>query len=230
MSSHDDDPALADEVWLLPGMDGTGRLYRPLCSVLRADLRVRVIAYDAAHATYEELLAALPAPERPVVVVAESFSGPLAVLLAQRGGVSHLVLVASFVRAPWPVGLGVARYALAVLPRPPAVAVRLAMLGRGVSETLVEELRDASASVPSRILAARVESIARVDVRAELAALELPVTAIVASRDRLVPRSRAEEPGRIARRGEIITLDGPHLLAQAEPGQVARVIERICRP
>lgn len=222
------DPALADEVWLLPGMDGTGRLFGPLRAALRADLRVRVMAYDAMHATYDELLAALPVPRSPVVVVAESFGGPLAVRLARRGGVSHLVLVASFVRAPWARGLGLASYALGLLPRPPSLAVRLAMVGPGASATLVEDFHAAVGSVPRSTLAARVQSLARVDVRAELAALELPVTAIVASRDRLVPRSRAEEPGRIARRGEVVVLDGPHLLAQAEPAQVARVIERIC--
>ena len=93
---------------LLPGLDGTGRLYAPLVTALADVADVDVLAYDSEQfKDYPELAEAL-APRLPasghVVLVAESFAGPLAVLLAHRhpACVRGLVLAASFVHAPLP--------------------------------------------------------------------------------------------------------------------------------
>jgi pimeloyl-[acyl-carrier protein] methyl ester esterase len=74
---------------LLPGLDGTGRLFDPLLKELPADLRAEVISYptDAIldYAALEQFVeAALPRRD-PFIIVAESFSGPLAIRL-HRGG------------------------------------------------------------------------------------------------------------------------------------------------
>ena len=147
--------------------------------------------------------------------MAESFGGPLAIRLAAREpNVTRLVLIASVAIGPL-----LARLAplLRIAPRPPHFALRLAMLGGDADAARVAELDAAIRSVPRRTLAARVAELARIDVRQELRALRIPITWIVASRDRLAP-----EPVDVP--GEIVRIDGPHLLAQTRPREVADVL------
>jgi pimeloyl-ACP methyl ester carboxylesterase len=71
---------------LLPGLDGTGDLFRPLLDVLPPGIDFLVVAYPADRPlTCDELLPILAEqipPDRPLVLVAESFSGPLALRFA----------------------------------------------------------------------------------------------------------------------------------------------------
>jgi pimeloyl-ACP methyl ester carboxylesterase len=71
---------------LLPGMDGTGELFAPLIKILPKDLLPLVVAYPPNEQWgYPELLDfirhQLPEDE-DFVVLGESFSGPLALMLA----------------------------------------------------------------------------------------------------------------------------------------------------
>ncbi len=72
---------------LLPGLDGTGILFTPLVVALGNGRRVIVVTYPTSEKaqTYAKLHevagAALP-PSGPLVLLGESFSGPLAISLA----------------------------------------------------------------------------------------------------------------------------------------------------
>src|SRR6516225_8307668 len=93
---------------LLPGMDGTGRLFEPLLPFLPPSLVAVVLAYPPDRPLdYAELLpyveAAIPDGQE-FLVLGESFSGPLALLLAARQppGLRGIILCASFARSPLP--------------------------------------------------------------------------------------------------------------------------------
>jgi hypothetical protein len=70
-------------IWLLPGMDGTGKLHKDLISELEGH-DVRAVSYEGG--TYEEAYASLPAalkrPDADDVIAAESFGGPLGICIA----------------------------------------------------------------------------------------------------------------------------------------------------
>jgi pimeloyl-ACP methyl ester carboxylesterase len=91
---------------LLPGMDGTGRLFEPLLPFLPPSLVAAVVAYppDKPY-DFAELLpyvaAAIPDGQE-YLILGESFSGPLALLLAARQspGLRGVILCASFTRCP----------------------------------------------------------------------------------------------------------------------------------
>lgn len=94
------------QLLLLSGMDGTGRLFGPLLRALPSSLSPVVGAYPADRPYgYAELLplveAAAPAGAE-YVVVGESFSGLLALMLAAQRppGLRGIVLCESFVRSP----------------------------------------------------------------------------------------------------------------------------------
>src|SRR5687768_18498642 len=91
-------------------MDGTGRLFAPFVEQLPSDVWTKVVSYPADQMMgYDEIL---PLVESQIessvrhVVIAESFSGPLAVKYAHRRepDVAAIVLCASFVSNPLPRG------------------------------------------------------------------------------------------------------------------------------
>src|SRR5262249_55159861 len=143
-------------------------------------------------------------------------AGPLAVRFAARSPerVKHLVLAASFVRPPRALPAALVATLLRVAPRPTGLAVRKSMVGDDAPPGLVAEVRAAIAATPRATLGARMDALLRVDVRAEVAALPMPVTCIVATADRLVPERAAREPASLAKRGSVVKLDAPHLVLQ----------------
>ncbi|OEZ51603.1 hypothetical protein JAB1_07020 [Janthinobacterium sp. MP5059B] len=108
-------------------MDGTARLFHRFDAALRAQAAIdtQAIAYPAAPLDYAALEAfvreRLPR-DRPFVVLAESFSGPLGAALRAEPppGMRALVLCSSFVRNPRPM-LAPLRHLLG-LGRPLALA------------------------------------------------------------------------------------------------------------
>ena len=76
---------------LLPGMDGTGRLFKPLRDSLPEEMNVMTVSYPREEPLgYSDLLTLVrrSLPRDPFVLVAESFSGPIGIELAaahQRG-------------------------------------------------------------------------------------------------------------------------------------------------
>lgn len=128
---------------LLPGLDGTGGLFAPLLNVMPAGVIRRVISYPPSERlSYDALLGLIEGQlrEEPgVVLVAESFSGPLALRYASEhlGRVRAVVLCASFVRSPAPRWLAwFVRAPLFRLPLPDIVLRRF-MAGPGAPKSLV---------------------------------------------------------------------------------------------
>lgn len=110
------------KVLLLPGMDGTGQLFEPLLRAWPGDLAPTVMSLNHLSAgSYREQVAQLRGQlsAAPVVIVAESYSGPIAYALCRELGsrVAGVVFLASFVSRP----CGVVRLAR----RLPAVSLRL---------------------------------------------------------------------------------------------------------
>lgn len=92
-------------VVLLPGMDGTGTLFESLLRTRPPGIAAQVIAYPtdvgAISTLVEHVLERLPT-ETPYVLVAESFSGPVALQVAARGpsALRGVILCATFVASP----------------------------------------------------------------------------------------------------------------------------------
>jgi len=108
--------------------------------------------------------------------------------------------------------------------RPPASLLRHLMLGADAPAPLTAQLRAAIDQCPPSTLAARMRAVLCVDVRAQVADLPMPITAVVGTRDRLVPGPVAREPALLARHGHVVTLDAPHLVLQRRPREVATLL------
>lgn len=96
---------------LLPGLDGTGKLFKPFIEQMESTDEITVVSYSTqVHKPFEALvdyvISLLPV-NRPLVILGESFSGPVAIRIAARShlNIQGLVLAATF--AKYPVTLGV---------------------------------------------------------------------------------------------------------------------------
>ncbi len=212
---------------LLPGMDGTGQLFARLSRALPKDAQIDVVSYPSDEVVrYRELVGHVQsrlhtARAEETVIVAESFSGPIAILLAARmPQLRALVLVATFARAPVPsVARAFARESFFSIT-PPRAAVRTFMVGRDADPDLVQEVRDAIARPAPRVMAARLRETLSMDVTRELAALAMPTLVLRPTQDRLVrrPLTPANVNTTLAR------VRGPHLLLQRHPRRCAELI------
>lgn len=205
---------------LLPGMDGGAGLLRPFAAALRErGIDAETFVYPRERvASYEELVPLVVEHlerHRPETIVAESFSGPVAIRLAAKLLAPSLVRVATFAAPP-------RRFPPALVPErlfrhpPPRAVIRELMLGSDAPLDLVESVHAAIAEVPARVLAARLREVLRVDVLEELRRVRDRAIHLRPSRDRLVPRGL---PGVRTR-----TIEGPHLLLQRHPRTCAAII------
>ena len=216
---------------LLPGLDGTGDLFDPLLKCLRDQFKVQVVRYPADialgyEALQEYVRKALPANE-PYVLLGESFSGPIAVALAAESPplLKGLVLCCTFARNPWPI-LSSARTLLPFLPIGgiPSVALGQFLLGSFSTSSLRLAISTAVGKVSSVVLRARIGEVLAADVSALVSRIRVPCIYLQASEDRLVPETAFTHIKALLPSVEVVKIDAPHCLLQANPEASTEVI------
>jgi pimeloyl-ACP methyl ester carboxylesterase len=217
---------------LMPGMDGTGDLFGPLLHFLGNSIDSTVLRYPTDEPLdYSELLprvrAAIPNSE-PFVLLGESFSGPLAIMLAAEApaGLQGVILSASFATNPIPWFPRFARPLVQpvffrAMPRFTQVK---AILGRYATPELRTILLKANSAVHPAVMAARARAILAVDVMAQFKACPYPILYLRGERDRVV-RKQILNGLVLARPSlQVVTLPAPHLVLQVAPEKSAKAI------
>lgn len=213
-------------------MDGTALLFHRFDAALRAQTTIdtQAIAYPAAPLDYTALEAfvreRLP-QDRPFVVLAESFSGPLGAALRANPppGMRALILCCSFVRNPRPM-LAPLRHLLGLVPfgAMPGFALRQALLAPCSTPQLQAELATALAQVPPSVLRQRLRAVLETDASRSFARGSLPVLYLRARHDRLVPLANALQILRQAAGAQLVDIAAPHMLLQAAPAAAASAV------
>jgi pimeloyl-[acyl-carrier protein] methyl ester esterase len=218
---------------LLPGMDGTGRLFGPLLRSLPPALVASVVVYppdrQCGYAELVSLTVSAVPDGSEFLVLGESFSGPLALLLAARRppGLRGVILCASFARSPLPF---FARW-LRGLIRPfwfravPWSLVRRGLLGRFDTASLTQMVETAIIGVQPAVLAARARAVLAVDVGVQLQSCLVPILYLAATEDRLVSGKSLAHIKRLQPRVDAVALVGPHRLLQVAPKEAAQAIQ-----
>lgn len=220
---------------LLPGMDGTGRMFGPLIDTFPPWLRPQVIAYPTQQQLgYAQLtdfvLAQLPG-NAPFILIAESFAGPLALQITTRAGLNlkALVLCATFVSNPRP---HLARLAPLLLREsllrvsPPKWLARYIVTGFDASDEMLAGVLEVHKLVAARVLLHRLREVIRVDVRAILRDCRLPVLHLYALHDHLILQGATREIQALRPDITSIEIDGPHFLLQTRAPQCMAAIKR----
>jgi pimeloyl-ACP methyl ester carboxylesterase len=217
---------------LLPGFDGTGILFAAFVRALPSGIEPVVVAYPADRACsadelVEIVLADLPENE-PYVVVAESFSGPIAIKAAARMRRPPLavVLCASFVQCPVPrILAAILRFlgSAVTLTRILRWLVRWYLLGDAEEEVVALFYR-ALEEVSPRVLTHRLSVLLEFDENIAPATLKCPLLYVRATKDRLVGARNFSIVQRRYPEVKLERIESPHLILQAQSEASVRTI------
>jgi len=229
---------------LLPGMDGSGEMFRDFVNALPKDFETESVLYpnNVAHgyaALMRYVQEAVP-KDAPFVLVAESFSVPLAILLAatQPRNLKGIVLCAGFATSPvrgWmrSVGLWVlpvflfAERVFGHVTLPEFMAEWL-LLGSNPPKALAERLQVAVSWVKPRVMAKRIRSALTCDVLGALAQVNVPVLYVQATQDRLVSPDCLGEM-QLVKPEKTVAIFGPHMMLQRQAELSAQVVVEFVR-
>lgn len=232
------------QIILLPGMDGTGILFRPFVqelmkylSEISVEISVQVISYPCDQKlSYEQLIdfvrSRLPAEEE-IILVAESFSGPIGYALAaeQPNQIKAVIFAATFLSPPKGLLWMMPPPLMALLMKIPLPVFLLSRLlfergASNMSNKTIALFKTALRKVQRPVLATRMREmadLAGLQAGIEAQNIEIPCTYIQAENDRLISRSHAEEFRRIVPQIEVTEIPGPHFIMQARPKECAQV-------
>jgi pimeloyl-ACP methyl ester carboxylesterase len=218
---------------LLPGMDGTGELFADFIDALPASCRANALSYPTDvclnYRDLETLVAETAPANESFVLVAESFSTPLAIRFAASNPLNlrGLLLCAGFASSPlkgWKCALAsVIGRALPFKGLSSGVARRF-LVGPDAPEASISRVRTAIRQVKLKVLRHRLRNVLTCDEREALAEISIPILYLRAKRDRLVPLASLEEMLHVRPEIEIAEIEGPHLLLQAKPKASAEVV------
>lgn len=224
---------------VLPGLDGGGQWLDDFLAAMAPRFDARALTYPNDPTLGYDALIEWAWPQlrahEPFALIAESFSGPVAIRLAARRPpqLKALALCASFAcapRPPWsPLGLAALPAWLlhaAPLRQAPLPWVERAVLGRWSNPQRRERLRAMLAALDPAVLRKRLSEVARVDARVALGEVATPMLYLRAAGDRLVAADSCEEIRRVRPQTECIALEGPHFLLQARAEEAATQIGR----
>ena len=211
------------KILLLPGLDGTGKLFATFIEALSASLDAEIISYpDDKKLCYNELvdLVLSQLPKQEFVLLAESFSGPIAYEVAVRNpnNLKLVVFVASFLTSPRPMPLALINWLpwrhLKLMPLPKFI-IKSILLGSNASDDLIATFKRTIKQMPPELISYRFCEIAKLSQ--PLTASEVSSVYIQASEDKLVPKSCLGAFENTMADIRVAKVFGPHFLLRAEP-------------
>ncbi len=217
---------------LLPGLDGTGELFKPLVEYLPKRIKPIIVSYPRHECmTYEELkplvMNAIP-EDMPFFLLGESFSGPISIMIAREkpAGLSGLILCATFVKNPFillPSWLEFLSISPVYRLWPAIITIRSRLAGkkfRSVAGIAIKVIR----SVSTEVIAHRVKSILSVNVEKELESCTCPILYLLAENDKLIKRHNYRRIKAVKNGIQLVTIDTQHFILQLEPERSSEII------
>ena len=217
---------------VLPGLDGTGNLLEDFCAGAPPEIDCRAIRYPTDEplgydALERYVLEQLPT-DRPLIVIGESFSGPIAVRLAARlSQVTALVLCNSFITPPRSPLLRFGAHAPLFRVRLPERILAALMLAPLATPALTSALATTLRRVEPSVLAYRIRELLRVDETPALKRVRVPITYLRGTRDRLVPDRALHVITATAPAVRVVRIEAPHAILQTAPRESWTAIESV---
>lgn len=214
---------------LLPGLNGTAGLFEPLMESAREHFSLLPVSYPTTKPnSYSELtsyvLAEIEKVEGEFVLVGESFSGPIALFVAEKKppGLRGVVLVATFVTAPnysvgkylpWGVGFTLAK---------PIYKVHLALsrdFRAGKKYSIMSSISRELQKIPPHVLKFRIQEIFTVDATKALRNCEYPLVYFRGLKDLVVPKKNLKKILSLKPSVKVVEFNTQHFLLQSKPEQ-----------
>ena len=230
------DETLSPKLVLLPGLDGTGKLFVEFLKALDLGTSAQVVSYPPdIPLGYDELeplvRAALPTRGR-FVILGESFSGPLAIRIAAHPppALVGLILCVTFASNPYP-HLAWARGLAALLPLKslPRWLRAPLMWGSASPSKAPRQSERAMAGVDAAVIRRRIAALLSVDETAALAKISVPTLVLCATGDRVISKAASMRLMHGIRHAQRLDVDGPHLLLKTRPKECAAAVLNFIR-
>jgi len=217
----------------LPGLDGTGLLFRPVLRLLKDDFNTQVINYnDCQEQTYQTLtehaLSKLPSNEN-FILIAESFSGRIAFEIGLKK-ITHLkgiVFVATFLKNPRPFLLHFRKLlplALLLKSHFPDRLTRRVLFTSSTSDELLTLFWKSISLVNPNQLQQRLAAIATL-AQVEKS-ITLPCIYLQATQDNLIRNDNYQDFSQHSTDITLHPISGSHFLLQTAPAACAEIIRQ----
>lgn len=224
---------------LFPGLDGTGKLFGPFIRQFPHTAHVTVIPYPKdRHIPFKQFgdyIVPLLPKGKPLVILGESYSGPVVLSLAARSDINvvKVILVATFARYPASFLKSLSKWLplslLLRLPIPEFI-IRHYCFGDATTKALSTLLRESVSENKPDVLAMRAREGSLVDVSDLLADIKVPCLYIAASNDKLVPAKAVTHLQSHLFDLKVVTLKGTHFILQTQPKVCFEVVsDFICK-
>lgn len=214
------------KIVLLPGLDGTGELFKPFIEVLPSSIEVKIINYDSIkEQSYDELIqyVLLNLPQEDFILLAESFSGPIAngVALAKPIHLKSLILAATFLENPRPLLLKfIPSSRIFALPIP-NLLIKLFFLGFSVNDEVIEIFKMSIKKVSPSVIRYRLNEIRQLKLIEKK--LNIRTIYIQATNDKLVSSKSLDNWQKVCSDLKVFKVSGEHLILQANPTRCAEI-------
>ena len=217
---------------LLPGMDGTGKLFSPLINLITdIDLEVIPLPYEGPQ-DYDSLTqwVSTKLPESDFILLAESFSGPIAANLSRQNNphLKSVIFVASFLSVPSRWKLTVARcLPIKFLSKMPGARFfyKSFCLRWDANPDLLKLFESVLAEVPQAVLKARLKTMS--DLAYQPFSSDLIATYIQAADDKLVPVNAIKNFFKTYSHINLVKIRAPHFLLQSKAEESAKIIRTV---
>lgn len=219
---------------LLPGLDGTGELFKSFIDELHSlmDVDIVIIKYpiegkQSYRRLSEYVLAHLPDDE--FFILGESFAGPIAYEIASLDNPSlkGVIFVATFLKNPKPfltpwLNQRILNYFLKLTL--PDYFIKKWLLGFDADAQLIEQFWHSVRSVPIVVLIERLEAITQLQPFNK--PLDIPCSYLRATDDVLVSKDCLEQFKKLCENLREHSIIAPHFLMQAAPRECAKIISQ----
>lgn len=217
-------------VVLLPGLDGTGILFEQFAPVLQEHCEVQVITYPTDTVLdYTQLIEYVAArlPERPFIILGESFAGPIALHLAasEQAPITGVVLCATFSRYPlwWLAPVSGIVNSLPIYQLRDTAFSRWAMKHE-LGSALLAEVDRAVAAVRPPVMLARMRAVLSMDATPQLKQVTVPLYYMRATRDAVVRSGASRHMLKHRPDMQVEDFATHHFLLQSMPQEAAAAI------
>lgn len=215
------------KIVLLPGLDGTGELFKPLIEALPSSIKVKIINYDLdKEQSYDELTKYVISllPQEDFILLAESFSGNIAynIALTKPTHLKSLILAATFLENPRPLLLRfIPSSRIFNLPIP-SLLIKIFFLGFSAKNETIDLFKRSIKKVSPNVIFHRLKEIRQLKTIGKK--LDIRTTYIQASNDKLVPRKSLDNWQKVCSSLNVFKVSGEHLILQANPIRCAEII------
>ncbi len=214
---------------LLPGLDGTGILFKDFIGHLSNSDVLVIPLPQIIHKDYGSIVESIKSklPQDDFILLAESFSGGLVpfILAKYSENIKGIIFVASFLSPPHSLLLRLSSYIPFTFCRKLPLAQyfeQLILYDKLEEGTLKEVVIKTIKSIPTAILKNRLSIIHKMEFPSF--SNSIPVCYIAGRYDRLINRSKSREIKNIFSNMELSIMEAPHLVLQCKPRESAKTV------